>query len=423
MARKLTAMLFYLLAFSVIVAQEPADSAYLTISGLVKDGSSKKVLDNASISVCGSNIGTVSNADGSFSLKIPKRYAGGKIRAEQLGYYSNTLPINDFLNNDGKGTFMLKSTAKMLKELVVLSGKAEEIVAEALKKVPDNYPSERNKFTAFYRETIQKGKRYVGVSEAVMEVLKTPYTHRINAGERVQVMKGRRLISQKSGDTLAVKIVGGPTVPVVIDFVKNGDLLFGADDLKYYEFSLEKPVSLDERLQYVIKFSPKVKLDYALCKGVLYIDQETLSFSKAEFCLDMSDKAKATNAILRKKPRGLNFKPQEVAFVVTYKLVDGVSYLNYIKTKARFKCDWKKRLFSSSYTANTEMVMVDRVDRPEEGISRKAAFGNDDIFYDKVGSYWDADFWRGYNIIEPTESLDKAVTKLKKNNAKAMAFR
>lgn len=43
---------------------------------------------------------------------------------------------------------------------------------------------------------------------------------------------------------------------------------------------------------------------------------------------------------------------------------------------------------------------------------------SDVIFYDKVTYYLDSDFWTSYNIIEPTESLDKAVLKLKKKNAK-----
>lgn len=184
---------------------------------------------------------------------------------------------------------------------------------------------------------------------------------------------------------------------------------------------MERPVSIDERMQYVIRFTPKEKVDYALFQGLLYIDQETLSFSKAEFELDMSDKNKATRAILRKKPRGLHFKPQEMAFTVTYRLDDGISYLNYIQTKTRFKCDWKRRLFSSGYTTYAEMVMVDREDKTDRAISRKAAFGNSDVFYDKVTDYWDADFWKGYNIIEPTETLDKAVKKLKKDNEKIMA--
>lgn len=416
-------LLFILCLMSVnsLTAKQPGDSS-VVISGVVRDSENKKVIENVSISLPGTHIGTVSNADGSFSLKVPEEYATGDIKAEQLGYFSSVSSIPGLMKNGGNVTILMRPSAKMLKEVVVHGGKPEEIVAQALKKIPLNYSSDKSLFTAFYRETVQKGKRYIGVSEAMVDVYKTPYSRRVSNGECVRIKKGRRLISQNSRDTLSVKIVGGPTLPVILDFVKNSDFLFGYDDLNYYSFSMEKPVSLDERMQYVIRFTPKVRLDYAMCHGLLYIDQETLSFSKAEFDLDMSDKDKATNAILRKKPRGLHFKPQEVAFTVTYKLVDGTSYLNYIRTKTRFKCDWKRRLFSSGYTTYAEMVMVDRVDNPEAGISRKLAFGNNEIFYDKVDNYWDSDFWNDYNIIEPTESLEKAVNKLRKNNASVMAL-
>lgn len=184
------------------------------------------------------------------------------------------------------------------------------------------------------------------------------------AGDRVQIVKGRRLVSQRSSDTLAVKIVGGPTLPIVFDFVKNEDALFALKELNYYNFKMEPTVTIDNRRQFVISFKPKVKVDYALYSGNVYIDQETQSFTRAEFSLDVSDKEKATRVILYKKPRGLHFKPQEIEFIVTYKYQDGLSYLNYIRTKTRFKCAWKRRLFSSGYTVYAEMVMVDRDDNP-----------------------------------------------------------
>ena len=60
------------------------------------------------------------------------------------------------------------------------------------------------------------------------------------------------------------------------------------------------------------------------------------------------------------------------------------------------------------------MVMVDRNDRPEERIRMKDAFKQREVFYDVVDVYWNEDFWKDYNIIEPTESLESAVKKLKK---------
>jgi hypothetical protein len=151
---------------------------------------------------------------------------------------------------------------------------------------------------------------------------------------------------------------------------------------------------------------------------LLYIDQKTLAITRAEFQLDMSDEEKSARFILRKKPLGLRFKLQEVSYLVTYRYQDGKSYLNYLRNTIRFKCDWKKRLFSSTFTTSTEMVMVDRNDRPEERIRMKDAFKQRDVFYDVVEEYWNEDFWKDYNIIEPTESLESAVKKLKKQNQK-----
>jgi hypothetical protein len=226
------------------------------------------------------------------------------------------------------------------------------------------------------------------------------------------------LQSQKSSDTLAVKIAGGPNMPVFLDVVKNGEDILNVNMFHCYRFAMQIPMSIDDRMQYVVAFEPRVILDYPLYRGLLYIDQKTLAITRAEFQLDMSDEEKSARFILRKKPLGLRFKLQEVSYLVTYRYQDGKSYLNYLRNTIRFKCDWKKRLFSSTFTTSTEMVMVDRNDRPEERIRMKDAFKQRDVFYDVVEEYWNEDFWKDYNIIEPTESLESAVKKLKKQNQK-----
>lgn len=50
----------------------------------------------------------------------------------------------------------------------------------------------------------------------------------------------------------------------------------------------------------------------------------------------------------------------------------------------------------------------------ERVIARRDAFKSKQIFYDVVKEYWNEDYWKDYNIIEPTESLENAVKKLRK---------
>jgi hypothetical protein len=118
--------------------------------------------------------------------------------------------------------------------------------------------------------------------------------------------------------------------------------------------------------------------------------------------------------MLQKKPMGLRFRPQEYSFLVTYKQIDGCTYLNYTRSTIRFKCDWKRRLFSTGYTVVTEMVVTDRAKATPANTPTTKAFSNRQIFYDKVGEYRDEHFWGNYNIIAPTESLEHAVGKLRK---------
>ena len=39
------------------------------------------------------------------------------------------------------------------------------------------------------------------------------------------------------------------------------------------------------------------------------------------------------------------------------------------------------------------------------------AFGDKQTLLDKIETFYDPDFWEGYNIIAPTESLENAVNK------------
>ena len=202
-------------------------------------------------------------------------------------------------------------------------------------------------------------------------------------------------------------------MPVNLDAVKNGDHLFTEEEMGNFDFKMETGDMINDLPHFVISFKPRVELSYPLHKGKLYIDTETLSISRVEFQLDMSDKAKVTRAVLQKKPAGLSFKPLEVSGLVTYKTIDGKSYINYISSTIRFKCDWKKHLFSSAYTSTAEMVMVDRDDSPDKNKKLQDTFSSRKIFSDVVDNYWDEEYWQGYNIIEPTESLEKAVGKLR----------
>lgn len=415
------------------------DNNGITITGTVRDRETRRRMENVTVTIVGTSIGTVTNADGVFSLKISGALTSRNLEFSHIGYQNTSMlipatsEITAFSSDSNPNstsstkqtdtqifsanhtvTIWMTPTARQLDEALIFGADARQLVEEALRNIPENYPRTNNQLQSFYRETVQKGQRYISVSEAMMDVYKTPYLRRDPDRDRVRLTKARRLMSQKASDTLAVKVEGGPTQSLYLDIVKNPDILFNLQTLDYYSFILEPYEMMDGRIQYVIRFEPRAIVDYALCEGRIYIDREELAITRAEYFLDVSDTDKATSAILRKKPFGIRFRPLEVHQVVQYKLQGDVAYLSYIRNEIRFKCDWKRRLFSSVYTARSEMVVVERDEQPQNPISRQEAFKSSQIFYDMVNVYWDEDFWKDYNIIEPTESLENAVKKLRR---------
>lgn len=387
------------------------DDSVITISGIVKDQKSKKKLEYVNISVQGTNIGTVSNSDGEFTLKIPVRYKSDNLLFTHLGYNNHLHPIGGkSIENE---TFMLTSDSQVLDEVVIRSGDPLAIVREAVKKIDLNYTNSPTILSGFYRETIQKGKRYIDISEAVMNIYKTSYSQNTD-NDGVQIYKGRRLLSPKPSDTLSVKLQGGPNLAIYGDIVKQPYPLLDEESLPLYMFKMEDPVTINERPHYTIRFTPQAIAEIPLYTGNIYIDQQNLTISRVEYSLSMDNRDKVTRIILKKKPPKLRFKPNEVSFVVTYKTLDGRSRINYIRNQIRFNCDWKRRLFSTSYTVISELVVTDSKPLDMKKAPSKEFFKQNQTLSDKISNFSDQNFWEAYNIIEPTESLESAVVKLKK---------
>ena len=383
----------------VVMAQQT------TVGGTVIDEKSGRPLPQVSVSA--GRISVVTNEDGAFLLKLGNM--PGNITVSHLGYKTRKVALHAGRTENLK--IRLQPTTIQLREVVIHTGNPREMVETAIKKIPENYSRQPELLKAFYRETAMKRKHFIYVAEGVENMYKTSYTRGIGR-DRVAIIKGRRLLSQKQGDTLGLKVMGGPVLPVQLDVVKNTEILLNQEEMDAYSYSWGNPEYINDRLQMVVLMEPLFPKEYALYHGKLYIDNERLAFTRIELSLDMSDKEKATRTMLVRKPFGVKFKPRELSCVVDYRYTDGVTRISYLRNTFKFNCDWKKRLFSTSFTATCEMAVTDSQSEGVEPIVSRNSFDSRDSYYDKVEYFMDPEYWEHYNIIEPSESLDKAIRKL-----------
>lgn len=408
---RLKALLFpilLLVSFSLYAQTDPQALPF-SVSGTVVDAETGRALQYVGVSFPGLKYATVTNSDGGFILKSATEPQ--VVSFSLLGYKTVSIPFP----KDGSPVKVKMPRGELTLDVAVVIADPYSVLERAIARIKDNYPAQPELFDCFYRETVQKKHKYIFISEAVSRMYKTSYRRIGVEADRIAVDKSRLLVSPDKRDTLSVKVVGGPNQAVLLDVVKNDDLLNRAE-LSNYELKMESPQMIGDRLQFAIRLIPMGSTPYPLYDGLIYIDRETFAFTRFELNYDMRDKDKVTRSILISKPAGLRFTPTQVSIRYDYTLSEGISRVSYVRSVMRFKCDWKKKLLRTDYTAISELVTTGRHSGEITNIPRKEAFGNHDVLSDKAGIDFDPEFWKDYNIIEPSESLDKAIVKIVKKS-------
>ena len=402
----LAAIAFVLLP---LLAGAQTDTLRFSAKGVVRDAATGQILQAVAVTVPGTSFATITNADGTFVIKSNGPIAN--VGFSLLGYKALVMPAPDSPTE----VMRVRMTRDefSINAASVLSGNPRELMRLAISRISDNCPAQAELFDCFYRETVQKRQRFIYVSEAVTKMYKSSYRDFLGI-DRAAVVKSRLLTSPRKSDTLGVKVLGGPAMSVDLDLVKTRGAPFTESDLNLYSFTLLPPQLINGRMQLVIAMLPAVEVDDALQYGTVYIDRETLAFTRIELSLDMSDPVKAVDRMLVRRPVGLRFRPKEMSLTLNYSREDGKTRLSYLKTVFRFNCDWKKKLFATEFTAVAEMVVTKRHTGAEVvQIPRSEAFSHHQALADKTEYYSDPDFWKDYNIIEPTVGLEHAVARLK----------
>jgi hypothetical protein len=396
-----------MLSLTAAFAQE--NETFHTVSGVVKDARSNKPIAFASVFIPGTSIGTVANLDGVFTLKINKDLDAEYFSISHLGYRSSGFEIAPNIGQHRE--YRLESYSVLLQEVIIQPNDARALVEKAIDKVQENYPTKPLKLTGFYRETIRQRRDYVSISEAVVDVYQVSYNTPSQA-DRVRIIQGRKSGDVKKADTLIVKLQGGPHVSMLLDIVKNPDVLLSKETLMFYDYELLDMVRIDNEANYVVGFAPRVNLSFPLYNGKLYISVDNLAITMAEFSLDLSDREKAAQNFIMRRPARLRFTPTSTYYLVTYKQIDGKYHINYVRSELEFFADWRRRIFRTGYSIMAEMAVTDRDANNVVRPAARETFRPNTILADQVPVYFDQEFWGGYNVIEPDESIESAIQKL-----------
>lgn len=381
---------------------------FITIEGTVLDEKTNKPMVFVTVAVVGTNIGTITNTAGEFSIKFEKNKNIKQLSFKYIGYKNKLASIQSL--SEEKSIVLLSPHAVPIDEVIIRPSNPEELIKEILEKISVNYSNTPNKLMAFYRETIKKKRKYVSVSEAVVEIYKSQY-NKHKADDLVKLYKGRKSSNVKSQDTMIMKLRGGPKSTLLLDIAKNPDVIFYENNIDNYRFEIDEITNINDKQNYVIKFSQKKNFDTPLFNGKLYVDINTLAITAAEFSLNLENEIEASKMFVRKKPLFMTITPTATNYFVKYTEDKGKYYFSHARGEVTFKCKWKTKVFNSKYTVMTEIAVTDRSDKNVIKYERKEQLKSSIVFEEKVQPFADSDFWGKFNTIKPEESIENTIKK------------
>jgi hypothetical protein len=274
--------------------------------------------------------------------------------------------------------------------------------------------------TAFYRETIKKRRKNVSLSEAVVNIYKTPYSSLRK--DAVELYKARKSTDYSKLDTVALKLQGGPFNTLYVDIIKYPEYIFAEGSISDYKFTFSRSTRINDKLIYVIKFNQLETITEPLYAGELFIDVENRTLTSAIYTLNITDREKAARLFVRRKPARVDVWPTEVAYRVDYRENGGKWYYGYSNVLLEFKVDWEDKLFNSVYSMTAEMAVTDwEKNITGELPKNRERLKKSIILSDEALGFSDPDFWGEYNIIEPEKSIESAIKKIQRQLRRSKA--
>ncbi len=443
--------------------------AQTELKGKVADFLTFQPIESASVYIENTTIGSITNADGNFVLKVPQQHLQDTLVISSIGYKSFKVVISEFEN--GSDIFLEEDVASLDEVVIVADPRpttGNGIVQRAIEKLPKNLPEQPYLQKGFLRHKERNKKEYKWLIESAITLYDSSYASGAKNNLKINVDETRKSYDLRDIDSVFtfaafLKNKGIKNENINRNLVKTSSLieaikwndsrvnglenlfkgklnlvrnsnvtgaLLGKNILEKHQFDLDTILVDNGRKLYKIKIekgadfvglnTPNIYNEGFEPKGWIYIYYDNYAIKKIEYELI------AASDIQKKRSKSL-FDTQTIhKLVITYKDYDGKMYPNYIyyetpklvntgdrssdriKTEAEPGFDKDEQYY---YTIQ-EILFSDIIQDPE--LISQELQQNDwsaDIFSSKP---YNESFWKSYNVLLESKEEEKLIQDLSK---------
>ncbi len=184
----LSILFFYL--FSLTCSSQ----SNIEISGNIFFEKDSLPVNNAQIALKKHSYGTTTNKEGAFRIKLKHDYIRDSLAIHFIGYQTLTLSIGDLVES-GKDRFYLIESSITLNEVFITPVNAKDIIANAIKQLPNNYSTKKQKYDIDYKEIKKINNNYVTYLEVAADLVSKGFSNKYIANDNNYTkifLKGKR---------------------------------------------------------------------------------------------------------------------------------------------------------------------------------------------------------------------------------------
>ena len=382
--------------------------AFITLEGVVKERETGDPIAYCTVGIIETGMGTVTNQNGQFRLKLPDSLQNTYIHFSHIGFETQLVPAS--LLTENQVDIYLNTRYIPLEAVIIRLVNPQKLIKDMLTAREHNYSKTPHYLTTFYREGIERKRGFASLTEAVFRVYKTGFGNR--QIDQVKMMKMRTITNQMNTDTVAMKMKAGVEACLQLDIIKNlPDFLILNEENMFHYTKIAMTVT-NERLAHVVAFEQKPGIKGPLYKGELYIDEENFALLHARFQINPDFINQAQSMFVVKRSKNVDITPLEAGYTVNYQRWNGKYYMNHTRGDLTFKIR-KKKFLAGTSTVHTWFEMatcqIDTLNVKRFPVRESQSTHN---ILSETNYTYDASFWGDFNVILPEEKLNDALSRI-----------
>ncbi len=382
---------------------------YKIIKGSVRDSADNNPLPFSTISILNKGVGSISNLDGKFNLKIRENYFSDTLVISHLGYKPLLIKVSELKSEE---IYNLHEKSISLQEILIRWTDPKELIINALKAIKDNYPDNPTQLRAFYRESLQRNNKYMIYTEGLLDVYKGAYRPTLFR-DQAKLLQLRKFTNIESNDSILIKLQGGIQSSLSLDLIKQPLEFLELRYLDQYDYNYSGIETIEDIDAHTIEFEPDKNSTDMIYKGIIHIDPKSLAIIRIQFGLVKSYNRRTNKNIVVSSKARIKILPKDINYIITYKKINNKFYINHITGDLILKAKRKRKLLSSNYKLHFEMITTDmtttniqRFRRDERVKSRQILVDIENAYIKNLNQYWGIN-----NFILPEDNLLKALDK------------